>query len=137
MSDVLGRPRFPDFGDDWDPRVMREFISALQLEFARRPVNGPLIVGGGRTITKHFSKTVTWNPANLNDGTQTTQDVTVTGVRLADANTVTAGFNADLQGMQLTGYVSADDTVTVVLRNETGGALNLASGSLTVDVWKH
>jgi hypothetical protein len=116
---------------------LQRAMSALERALARIRVDGTLIIGGGREITKHFSATVVWDPPNLNDATQTTKDVTVTGVRLADNNTVTCGFTESLQGMLMTAYVSADDTVTAVLRNQTGGALNLASGNLTADVWKH
>lgn len=67
-------------------------------------------------------------------GAQTTTTVTLTGAALGDM--VLLSFSLDLQGMQLTGYVSAANTVTVVLRNGTAGALDLASGTLTVRVWK-
>jgi hypothetical protein len=49
---------------------------------------------------------------------------------------VAVGFSLDLQGMTLTGYVSVAGTVTCVLRNGTGGAMDLGSGTLRADVWR-
>lgn len=130
-------PRLPDFGNVYEGEKMRDLVAAVGRLFARLRGDGPLIVGGGRTIGKYFSASATWNPGNLASGAQTTTTVTLTGVKIAEANTVTVGFNKDLQAMRLTGYVSADDTVAVVLRNDTGGAIDLAEGSLTVGVWRH
>lgn len=137
MADLQARTRLPDLGETYDVSEMRELVRSIELEFLRRPVHDALIVGGGRPVTKYFSATVTWNPANVGNGAQTTTTVTVTGAKLAEFNTATAGFTKDLQGMRLTAYVSANDTVTVVLRNDTGGAINLDEGSLTVGVWRH
>lgn len=76
----------------------------------------------------------TWDPPSVAAGAQTTTTLTaITGVVLGDRVTA-VGFDKDLQGMQLTGYVSAAETVTVVLRNGTAGAIDLASGTLTVVV---
>lgn len=72
--------------------------------------------------------TATWNPASVAAGAQTTTTVTVTGAKLGDR--VDVSFSLDLQGQQLTGYVSAANTVTAVLRNGTAGAIDLASGTL-------
>lgn len=132
-----GRPSFPRFGEQYEGGVMRDFLRALELFLDRIHINGPIIIGGGTKIDKYFSESVTWDPPNVGNGAQATTTVTVTGVRLADANPVIAGFSRDLQGMRLTGYVSADNTVVCVLRNDTGGALDLASGTLRVGVWRH
>lgn len=95
-----------------------------------------LTVGtGGTAILKHLSATKTWDPANIGAAAQDTTTITVTGAALGD--TVAVGFSLDLQLLQLTGYVSAANTVTVVLQNGTGGAINLASGTLRADVWQH
>ena len=45
-------------------------------------------------------------------------------------------FSLDQQLIDFHGYVSAADTVTVILRNNTGGAIDLASGTLRVRVIK-
>lgn len=95
---------------------------------------GTLAVGGGDSLSKTLKGTATWDPPNLTAGTQTTQTLTVTGAALTDH--VLPSFSLGLQGMQLTGYVSATDTVTVVLRNGTAGAIDLASGTLAAVVVK-
>ncbi|MGH2559897.1 MAG: right-handed parallel beta-helix repeat-containing protein [Thermomicrobiales bacterium] len=78
------------------------------------------------------SKTFDW--PSINAGSQSTTTVTVTGAALGDV--AEASMSVDLQGMQLTAYVSALNTVTCVMRNGTAGAINLASGTLRVRVRK-
>lgn len=132
-GDLNGQPvvlSSPAFGER-----LRELLRVLEASFRKIRVDGPLIVGGGATINRHLSATATWDPANLNAGTQTTTTITVTGAVLGDV--VGVSFSQDLQGMQLTGYVSAADTVTVVLRNGTAGAINLASGTLRATVTQY
>lgn len=110
--------------------------------FAIRTGLGIVQIGGtlrfgsaGALITGHRSGTVVWNPGSLADGTQTTQPVTVTGAALGD--TVAVGVNTDLLGLQLSGYVSAADTVTLLLRNNTGGPVDLPNATWRADIWKH
>ncbi len=69
-----------------------------------------------------------YDPGNLVDGAGVTTTVTVTGAVLGDL--VNVSFSLDLQGISLTAYVSAANTVSVRFQNETGGALDLASGTL-------
>jgi hypothetical protein len=78
--------------------------------------------------------TGTWNPASVASGATVTTTLTVTGASLGDFTL--ASFSLSLQGMQLTSYVSAADTVTVVLSNLTGSAVDLASGTLATIVLK-
>jgi hypothetical protein len=80
--------------------------------------------------------TATWNPADIAaDGGITTTTVDVRGAALGDP--VSVGLTT-LAGQDaiIAGKVSAADVVEVVLFNKSGGALNLASGTLTVVVWK-
>lgn len=81
-----------------------------------------------------LSSTATYNPPSLVAGAQTTTTIAVTGAALGDHTL--PSFSLDLQGMQLTAYVSAVDTVTCVLRNGTAGTLDLASGTLAAIVFK-
>ena len=75
------------------------------------------------------------NPADQVTGTSTIiATITVTGAALGDR--VTAAFSLDLQGMSLSAYVSATNTVKVVLTNLTGGNINLLAGDLRVKVSK-
>jgi hypothetical protein len=57
-----------------------------------------------------------------------TTTVAVVGARLG--NIASASFSLDLQGITLTAWVSASDVVSVRFQNESGGALDLASGTL-------
>jgi len=81
-----------------------------------------------------LNASVTYDPPSLGDGAGTTTTVTVTGAALGDF--ALASFSLDLQGMTLTAYVSAVNTVSVRVQNESGGTLDLASGTLRVRVWK-
>lgn len=82
-----------------------------------------------------LTSSTTWDPPSVGSGASTSTTVTVAGAALG--NYVSVSFSLDLQGMNLTGSVSAADTVTVVLANLTGGAVDLGSGILTVVVRSH
>lgn len=75
----------------------------------------------------------TFNPSNLADGAGETTTVTVTGAALGDF-VDKVSFSLDLQGITVTAWVSAADTVSVRFQNETGGGLDLASGTLRASV---
>lgn len=80
------------------------------------------------------SKTQDW--ASVADGTFATTTVTVTGAALGDF--ALASMDAALTaGTWLSAFVSATDTVTVTLHNESGGAVDMASGTLAVRVQKN
>ena len=80
------------------------------------------------------TETATWNPASIADGDNATTTVTVQGAALGDF--VLASFSLDLSGLALCAYVSAADTVTAVLLNNTGAPVDLGSGTLKVRVSK-
>ena len=85
---------------------------------------------GGITLTGAVIMTGTsgtWDPASLGDGLQESRDFTVTGVALGDA--AFAGAGVDVTDLIVSCTVTATDTVTVVLANETGGAVDLASST--------
>lgn len=67
----------------------------------------------------------TFDGANNADGVGQTGTITVTGARVGDF--VMISFGVDLAGQLVTGYVSANDTVSFRLQNESGGAVDLAS----------
>jgi hypothetical protein len=70
---------------------------------------------------------ITWNPANLADGAgETSPDVTLTGVTFSYTILVRPPY--DLQGLVCTGYVQASGIVKIRIQNESGGAVDLASG---------
>ncbi|WP_372623414.1 DUF2793 domain-containing protein [Falsiroseomonas sp.] len=75
---------------------------------------------------------VTYDPPSLAAGEGATTSVTVPGAALGDF--ARASFSLDLQGITLTAWVSAADTVSVRLQNGTAGTANLANGTLRVRV---
>lgn len=81
-----------------------------------------------------ITASATYDPANLVDGAGVTTTVAVVGARVGDY--VQASFALDLQGVQLHGWVSAADVVSVRFQNETGGAVDLGSGIIRVRVVK-
>jgi hypothetical protein len=76
--------------------------------------------------------TATYDPGNLADGAGTTTTVSAPGSQLGDY--VQATFSLDTQGILVFGWVSAAGTVSVRFQNESGGAIDLASGTLKVKV---
>lgn len=84
--------------------------------------------------TANFNGSKTYDPPSLADGAGTSTTVTCTGAVLGDF--AMASFSLDLQGITVTAYVSAADTVTVRFQNETGGILDLGSGTLRVRTFK-
>ncbi len=75
----------------------------------------------------------TWNPGSIADGDSETFQMTgVTGAALGDF--VLVSFSLDLQDLGLSAYVQASGVVEAVLQNNTGSAVNLDSGTLTVRV---
>ena len=94
-----------------------------------------------RPETKNFIATlrnqnkyasVTYDPPSLANATQQSTTVTLTGAKLGDI--VSVSFNKVLNGTRMWGEVTATDTVTVYHRNDTGAAVDVASGTLTVKI---
>ncbi len=80
-----------------------------------------------------LSGSKTYDPPNINGGAQASTTVTVTGAIMG--RFAIASFSLDLQLIELSAYVSAADTVTVLFKNGTAGAIDLASGTLAVRVF--
>lgn len=74
------------------------------------------------------------DPGNIADGAGDTYPITVTGANLGDAVEFSAPY--DLQGITVTAWVSAVNTVSMRFQNETGGAIDLASGTYKFKVTK-
>lgn len=97
-----------------------------------RLTRGKALIGkGGLTVVGVAS--FTYNPGNLIDAAgETKSDVTVTGATFGDYVLVSAPYT--LAGVTVTAYVHAADTVGIRVQNETGGAVDLASGTWKVIV---
>lgn len=68
--------------------------------------------------------------ASLADAAGATQTFTVAGAALGDF--VIVSTSLDRQGITVTAYVSAANTVAVRVQNESGGAVDLASQSFNL-----
>jgi len=79
-----------------------------------------------------LSGSATWDAASILDGDEEVKDVTVTGAALGDF--VLASLSIDVADLALTAQVTAADTVTCQLLNNTGGAIDLASATVYVRV---
>lgn len=97
-------------------------------------LNYGTLYANGNPVPGTISNTATYDPGSLADGAGTTTTVTVTGAALGDI--ALASFSLDLQGITLTAWVSATNTVSVRFQNESGGTLDLASGTLKAMVFK-
>ena len=96
----------------------------------------PTVTGYYKTaLNSHdLSGSEVWDPADIADGDKVAEDVTVTGAKLGDF--AIASFSLDVADLVLNAQVTATNTVTVVLANNTGAAVNLGSGTVYVRVIK-
>ncbi len=76
----------------------------------------------------------TWDPGSIADGDEVAQEVTVTGAALGDF--AVASFSLDVLDLVINAAVTAANTVTVILANNTGGAIDLAGGTVRAKVFK-
>jgi hypothetical protein len=85
-----------------------------------------------------FVYTATYDPGNAatGSGTFASSDVTVPGVALGDA-VLSVSFSLDTVDAVLAAAVTAANTVTVTVLNNTAGAVNLASGTIRLVIAKH
>jgi hypothetical protein len=97
-------------------------------------VTGTTMFGCSGGLASILAGSATYDPANLADGAGVTTTVTATGAAVGDF--AEASFSNALQGIILTAWVSASDTVSVRFQNESTGAIDLASGTLRVRVRK-
>jgi len=79
-------------------------------------------------MAQYMTGSETFDAISLVDGAQETEDMTVTGAALGDY--VLCSINIDIVDLYLTGSVTAADTVTLVLRNESTGTIDLASATI-------
>jgi hypothetical protein len=81
-----------------------------------------------------YTGTLDLGNAATGSGTFASSDVTVTGAALGDVVLVSLGV--DTVDAAVVGAVTAADTVTVTLLNNTAGAVNLASTTVRIVVLK-
>lgn len=84
----------------------------------------------GNTVGLDLTFSAAYDPPNLADGAGTTTTIASAGVVLGDF--AIASFSLDTQGILITAWVSAANVISIRFQNETGGALDIAAGTLTV-----
>jgi hypothetical protein len=95
---------------------------------------GDMTFTGAGKITGNYTGSTTWDPGSIAVGAMEAVDITVTGAALGEMCLVS--FSLDVTDLALTANVTATNTVTAVLSNNTGGAVDLASGTIAVKVFK-
>lgn len=81
-----------------------------------------------------YAASATWDAASIAAGAEEVKEVTVPGASLGDV--VEVSLSIDVADLTLTAQVTAADTVTCQLSNNTGGAIDLASATVRVLVKK-
>lgn len=109
------------------PEEVKQYIKSMQVTISDTVRN---IFD---TLVPPLSSSTAWNPGSIADGDMEAKDVTVTGAALGDY--ATASFSLDVTDLVLDAQVTAANTVTTVLSNNTGGAVDLGSGTLYVRVY--
>lgn len=74
----------------------------------------------------------TYDAGSIADGDEEVGEITVTGAALGDF--VLVSLSLDVADLAITGAVTAANTVTYQLLNNTGGAIDLASATVYVRV---
>lgn len=88
----------------------------------------------GGKVEGVFVHVATIDPSNMADGADTTEELTVPGVRIGDS-VVGIVPGVDMDEITVTGYITADDTVELQFVNESGGAVNLGESDWTIVVY--
>lgn len=99
-------------------------ISDAQIERVLRKVLSEQVVLQG---------SATWDPGSIATAAEAVVEVTVAGAALGDF--AVASLSIDVADLTLTACVTAANTVTVQLSNVTGGAIDLASSTVSVRVF--
>ncbi len=119
--------------DYYEPAGQEDLNIGVGTFNSRNPGGGTLVstqIGIHSLAVGQLRTNTTWNPASCASGAQITTTVTVSGAALGDL--ALSSFSLDLQGLQMSSYVSSANTITVLLQNLTGSAVDLASGTLSV-----
>ena len=87
-----------------------------------------------RLILDDLKGSATWDAGSIADGDEEAKEVTVTGAAIGDY--AIASLSIDIADLVLDAQVTAANTVTCILANNTGGAIDLASATVYVRVFK-
>ena len=84
------------------------------------------------TALRGLDGSETFDAGSIADGDEEVGEITVTGAVLGDF--VLASFSLDVTDLTVSAEVTAADTVTYQFSNQTGGAIDIATGTLYVRV---
>ena len=85
-----------------------------------------------RTGVAEFVGSTAWNVGSVGDQAEVAKDITVTGAALGDFVRVSSSL--DVQDLGLHAAVSATNTVTVTLTNNTQGSVDILTPTIYVQV---
>jgi hypothetical protein len=91
-------------------------------------------LSGGVLASNSFNASTVWDAPPILDGDEVVTSVTVTGAALGDF--ASASFSIDVSDLTLTAEVVETNTVECQLSNNTGGTVDLNSGTIYVEVRK-
>jgi hypothetical protein len=111
--------------------IRSTLLSVLAL-FAVGNIALNVIAPANAAVSRPLSGSETDDPGNLADAAGESEDVTVYGAALGDF--CIASFSLDVTDVVMTCNVTAANVATVRYQNETTGAVNLAEGTLRVQV---
>jgi len=91
---------------------------------------------GGDTLNiTPYKRSFTWNPANIVNGASQDTSVSLTGIAPGDVGS--AGLSSiAATGWRIEVHSLSANNVNIRLTNNTGGDVNLASGTVKVRMWK-
>lgn len=84
------------------------------------------------TALRGLETSETFDAGSIVDGDEESAEITVTGAVLGDF--VLVSHSLDVADLAIVASVTAADTVTYQLLNNTGGTIDLSSGTVTVRV---
>lgn len=84
------------------------------------------------TALRGLDGSATWDAGSLVDGAGESKDITVTGAAIGDF--VLCSLGVDIVDITISAQVTATDTVTVRIQNESGSTVDLASTTVRVRV---
>jgi len=92
---------------------------------------GAAIIASRPQLNNILTGSATWDPGSIADGDLEAKEVTVTGAALGD-HVIAVTFSLDVADLVLDANVSAANIATCVLANNSGGAIDLAEGTVSV-----
>lgn len=107
-----------------------ELSSTLSVTGDITASGGIVTNGTGLSLKVVGQASETYDAGSIDDGNEEVGELTVTGAALGDY--ALASFSLDVADLAITAAVTAANTVTYQLLNNTGGAIDLSSGTVKV-----